>query len=68
MAIKRREFERYQEIDDPGVYSKSELDTARLKELQARDAVQTEQDQLDLLEAQSQPAGKLHRLGHGQTG
>ena len=51
LAIKRREVARYESIDDPGVYSESELDSARLKELQARDAVQTEHDQLELLEA-----------------
>lgn len=51
LTIKRREVARYEGIDDPGVYSQSELDTSRLKELQARDALQTEQDQLDLLEA-----------------
>ncbi len=51
LSIKRREVDRYEKIDDPGVYSKSELDTARLKELQARDALQTEEDQLELSEA-----------------
>jgi RND family efflux transporter MFP subunit len=42
---------RYESIDDPGVYSESELDSARLKELQSRDALQTENDQLELFEA-----------------
>lgn len=51
LAIKEREVKRYDKIDDPGVYSKSELDTARLSELQARDALQTEIDQLELLQA-----------------
>jgi RND family efflux transporter MFP subunit len=51
LEIKKREVARYESIDDPGVYSESELDSARLKELQARDAVQTEHDQLELLEA-----------------
>ncbi len=51
LDLKRREVQRYASIDDPGVYSKSELDAARLKELQARDALQTERDQLELLEA-----------------
>lgn len=51
LAIKQREVARYEKVEDPGVYSKSELDAARLKELQARDAVQTEHDQLELLEA-----------------
>ncbi len=51
LEIKKREVTRYESIDDPGVYSESELDAARLKELQARDAVQTENDQLLLLEA-----------------
>jgi RND family efflux transporter MFP subunit len=50
-GIKKREVERYENIDDPGVYSKSEVDAARLKELQARDALQTEYDQLELLKA-----------------
>ena len=51
LQIKKREVTRYESIDDPGVYSESELDAARLKELQARDALQTEHDQLELLEA-----------------
>lgn len=51
LVIKKREVARYESIDDPGVYSESELDAARLKELQARDALQTEDDQLELLEA-----------------
>jgi RND family efflux transporter MFP subunit len=51
LAIKQREVARYERIEDPGVYSKSELDTVRLKELQARAALQTERDQLSLLEA-----------------
>ncbi len=52
LTIKKREVQRYEAIDDPGVYSQSELDSARLNELQARDALQTEIDQLALLEAQ----------------
>ena len=52
LAIKQREVARYERIDDPGVYSKSELDAARLTELQARDALQTERDQLELLQSQ----------------
>ena len=51
LAIKQREVQRYEQIDDPGVYSKSELDTVRLKELQSRDALQTEIDQLETLGA-----------------
>ncbi len=51
LAIKKREVQRYESIDDPGVYSKSELDTARLNELQARDALQTEVDQLETQQA-----------------
>lgn len=51
LEIKKREVARYESIDDPGVYSESELDAARLTELQARDALQTENDQLELLEA-----------------
>ena len=54
LAIKKREVARYASIDDPGVYSESELDAARLKELQARDAVQTENDQLELFEARQE--------------
>ena len=54
LAIKKREVARYESIDDPGVYSESELDAARLKELQARDALQTEHDQLELLEARKE--------------
>jgi multidrug efflux pump subunit AcrA (membrane-fusion protein) len=63
LAIKRREVERYEKIQDPGVYSKSELDDARLKELQARDAVQTEKDQLDLLEARHERLASAIELG-----
>lgn len=51
LAIRQREVARYERIEDPGVYSKSELDTVRLRELQARAALQTERDQLSLLEA-----------------
>jgi len=54
LDIKQREVARYESIDDPGVYSKTELDTARLKELQARDMLQTEHDQLALLEARKE--------------
>lgn len=52
LAIQQREVQRYERIKDPGVYSQSELDAAWLKELQARDALQTEIDQLELIEAQ----------------
>lgn len=62
LAIKKREVERFERIDDPGVYSKSELDAARLKELQARDAVQTENDQRELLEAQRDRLASASRL------
>jgi multidrug efflux pump subunit AcrA (membrane-fusion protein) len=51
LAIKQREVQRYENINDPGVYTKSELDSVRLKELQARDSVQTELDQLELLQS-----------------
>lgn len=62
LAIKQREVARYEKIDDPGVYSKSELDTTRLKELQARVALQTEQDQLQLLEARHERLGSVCEL------
>jgi multidrug efflux pump subunit AcrA (membrane-fusion protein) len=62
LAIKKREVERYERINDPGVYSKSELDAARLKELQARDALQTENDQLELLEAQRERLASASQL------
>jgi multidrug efflux pump subunit AcrA (membrane-fusion protein) len=66
LVLKRREVARYENIDDPGVYSKSELDAARLKELQARDALQTEQDQLTLLEASRDRLGSAIDLGIAQ--
>ena len=50
LTIKKREVQRYEQIEDPGAYSQSEIDTARLTELAARDAVQTEIDQQALLE------------------
>ncbi len=65
-SIKRREVDRYEKIDDPGVYSKSELDTARLKELQARDALQTEKDQLALLQARRSRLEAAADLGLAQ--
>lgn len=67
LAIKRREVERYERIDDPGVYSKSEIDTARLKELQARDAVQTEVDRLELLTARRQRLTSARELASRQS-
>ena len=66
LTLKRREVERYEKIDDPGVYSKSELDAAKLKELQARDALQTEKDQLELLEASRDRLGAAIDLGLAQ--
>ena len=51
LVIKKREVQRYESVTDPGVYSQSEIDTARLSELQARDALQTEIDQLETQEA-----------------
>ena len=50
LTIKKREVQRYEKIEDPGVYSQSEIDSARLTELQARDALQTEIDQQILYE------------------
>lgn len=66
LQIKRREVDRYEKIDDPGVYSKSEIDAARLKELQARDALQTEKDQLELLEASRKRLESAIDLGLAQ--
>ncbi len=54
LAIKQREVQRYEKTNDPAVYSRSEVDTVRLKELQSRDAVQTELDKLELLQARKQ--------------
>ncbi len=54
LEIQKREVTRYESIEDPGAYSKSELDAARLSELKARDAVQTEHDQLELLQARKE--------------
>ncbi len=51
LAIKQREVRRYERIEQPGIYSQAEMDTARWNELQARDALQTEKDRLELLEA-----------------
>jgi len=51
LTIKKREVGRYKRIESPGVYSQAELDESLLKELQSRDALQTEIDQLELLEA-----------------
>ncbi len=62
LAIKQREVARYEKIDDPGVYSKSELDTTRLKELQARVTLQTERDQLQLLEARHERLASVCEL------
>ena len=66
LAIQQREVQRYERIKDPGVYSKSEVDTARLKELQARDALQTEIDQLELLEAQQARLASASQLAAHQ--
>jgi RND family efflux transporter MFP subunit len=54
LEIKQREVARYRSIEDPGVYSKSELDAALLKELQSEDGLQTERDQLELLQARKE--------------
>ena len=53
LEIRSRELQRYKPLaeDNPGVYSESELDAARLKELQARDALRTQEDQLEILQA-----------------
>jgi RND family efflux transporter MFP subunit len=66
LDIKQREVVRYESIDDPGVYSKSELDAARLKELQSRDALQTENDQLELLEARKERLAAAVELAAAQ--
>lgn len=66
LVIKRREVGRYEQIDDPGVYSQSELDEARLKELQARDALQTEVDQVELLETRRERFSSACELAASQ--
>ena len=48
LVIKRRELRRYEQIDDPGVYSQTELDAARHNELAARNSLQSQKDQLRL--------------------
>lgn len=67
LAIKQREVKRYENIEDPGVYSKSELDSARLKELQAR-CCANRGGPVRSIESASQSSGQRHRFGHCQTG
>jgi multidrug efflux pump subunit AcrA (membrane-fusion protein) len=44
VVIRQRELKRYEEIDDPGVFAKTEVDTAKRNELTARAALQTSID------------------------
>jgi multidrug efflux pump subunit AcrA (membrane-fusion protein) len=66
LEIKQREVKRYRDIEDPRVYSKTELDSARLRELQARDALQTEKDQLALFKARRNRLLSAIELGKAQ--
>lgn len=66
LAIKEREVRRYLAIEDPGVYTEAELDSVRLKELQARDALQTEIDQGTILEARRERLTSARELAAGQ--
>ncbi len=51
LAITQRDLARVEKLRAQHVTSEAEIDAAKLNELQARDAVQTETDQLALLEA-----------------
>jgi RND family efflux transporter MFP subunit len=66
LAIKQREVRRYLAIEDPGVYTEAELDSVRLKELQARDALQTEIDQGTILEARRERLTSARELAARQ--
>lgn len=66
LVIRQREVQRYAKIEGPGAYSQSELDSARLNELQARDAVQTETDQFELLVAQHGRLESVCELASGE--
>lgn len=48
LTIRRRELERFAKIDDPGVFSQTEVDTARRNELNARNSLQSVRDQMSL--------------------
>lgn len=66
LTIKKREVQRYEKIEDPGVYSQSEIDSARLTELQARDALQTEIDQQLLYETRRKRMASACELASSQ--
>lgn len=51
LVIRQGELKRYLEITDPGVFSKTELDAAKRNELAARLSLQTQNDQLRLIQS-----------------
>lgn len=51
VAIQQRDLKRYESINDPGVYSESEIDVARNSELSARNSLQQLESQHRLKQA-----------------
>lgn len=66
LVIRQRELARFADIDDPGVFSQTEVDAARRNELAARNTVQGHSDQLQLLKTRKVRFASAKALANAQ--
>jgi multidrug efflux pump subunit AcrA (membrane-fusion protein) len=66
LIIRARELARFADIDDPGVFSQTEVDAARRNELAARDALQSQKDKLQLLKTRKARFASAKALANAQ--